>query len=318
MTVELRGLIPPLCTPLTPEGAVDVDSLRSLVEFQLNAGASGVFVLGSSGEAIYLDDADRLLVATEAARAVAGRVPLLVGALAPTASRVAQQCALLAGAEPDAVVVTGPFYAQLSPAEVKGHFRMAADAAGRPVVAYDIPGNTGYKLPADVLTTLLSDGVLAGVKDSSGDLSAFAALAARLGPDRTASVMSGADTQALDALRAGADGLVPGLSNVRPRWFTALLAEPSGPRAEAYQAAITALNAIFRIGSEHGVGRHASEIGAMKHLLVRDGVIAAPRSPSPLSPYPEPARAALFALVDGIDRHLATALATIPEGKSRV
>lgn len=79
MTVELRGLIPPLCTPLTPEGAVDVDSLRSLVEFQLNAGASGVFVLGSSGEAIYLDDADRLLVATEAARAVAGRVPLLVG-----------------------------------------------------------------------------------------------------------------------------------------------------------------------------------------------------------------------------------------------
>ena len=57
MTVELSGLIPPLVTPLTREGGVDVDSLRSLIKFQLDAGASGIFVLGSSGEAVYLDHA---------------------------------------------------------------------------------------------------------------------------------------------------------------------------------------------------------------------------------------------------------------------
>lgn len=319
MTVELSGLIPPLVTPLTREGGVDVDSLRSLIKFQLDAGASGIFVLGSSGEAVYLDDAARLLVAAETVRAVAGRVPVLVGALAPTASRVAQQCALLAGAGPDAFVVTGPFYAQLSPAEIADHFRIAAAAAaGRPVVAYDIPGNVGYKLPAEVLEGLLRTGVLAGVKDSSGDLPAFTALAVALGQDRTVSLMSGADTQAMGALAAGTDGLVPGLSNVRPRWFTALLANPTGPHADAYQAAITALNAIFRIGAEHGTGRHASEIGAMKHLLARDRIIGCPRSPLPLTPYPEAAGETVVALVDAIDRRLAADLVAISEGEFHV
>jgi hypothetical protein len=66
------GLIPPLCTPLTEHRSIDVASLERLISFQIEAGADGIFVLGSSGEAAYLNDADRCTVVASAVGAVAG------------------------------------------------------------------------------------------------------------------------------------------------------------------------------------------------------------------------------------------------------
>jgi 4-hydroxy-tetrahydrodipicolinate synthase len=310
--MKLTGLIPPIITPLTAEREVDGHALREVIEFQLDAGAQGIFVLGSSGEAIYLDDDERHLVARTARDAIGGRVPLLVGALAPTVRRVVQQFGVVGASRPDAFVVTGPFYAQASHAELAAHFRIAAAESDRPVVAYDIPGNVGYALPAEVTAPLLADGTLAGLKDSSGDTEKFARLAAELGADRDAALLSGADTTALAALAAGAEGFVPGLANVRPDLFVALLdAHRAGDdaRAAALQRAIASLNGLFRIGMQHGLGRHASEIGGMKHVLAARGVIRHTASPVPLEPYPAAAAEAASALLTEIDRQLDADLA---------
>jgi 4-hydroxy-tetrahydrodipicolinate synthase len=311
-----RGLIPPICTPLTASGGVDVDSLRDLIDFQLSAGASGIFILGSSGEAIYLDDANRRLVAETARAAVGDRAPLLVGALAPTANRVVQQIRLLEPTGPDAFVVTAPFYAQPSNREIASHFRLAAAASPVPVLAYDIPGNVGYKLPADVSVELLSDGVIAGLKDSSGDVDEFEQIARRLGSAKSGALLSGADTTALRALDAGADGLIPGLANIRPDLFAALIEAHRSQhhvRAGALQRAISTLNDIFRVGVKYGLGRHASEIGALKHVLADRGVIADATSPCPLEPYPAEAREEALALAASIDHQLARELAEAAE-----
>ncbi|GAB4064731.1 dihydrodipicolinate synthase family protein [Angustibacter speluncae] len=297
---RFAGVLTPICTPLTDDGEVDVDSLGSLVEFQLAAGASGVFVLGSSGEAIYLDDGARRTVAVATREALDGRGHLVVGALAPTADRVVQQLELLADVGADAFVVTPPFYAVPSPREVVAHFRQVAAAAGSmPLFAYDIPGNVGYKLDPALAVQLLGEGTVVALKDSSGDLDAFARVAAGLGPDRRCGLLSGADTTAVQALDRGADGLIAGLANVRPDLFVRLMdAHRTGAQREtaSLQGTITALNDLFAVGRRHGLGRHASEIGGLKHILRGLGVIASARTARPLEPYPPAAAAEADAL----------------------
>ncbi|MFV0428339.1 MAG: dihydrodipicolinate synthase family protein [Arachnia sp.] len=307
-----RGVIPPICTPFTADGGIDEDSLHRIVEFQLDAGAAGIFVLGSSGEVVYLSDRDRLRVLRIAAAAVRGRVPLLVGALAPTTNRVIQQLDMLAGHGADAFVVTAPFYAAMSQLEILQHFRMAAAAASAPVLAYDIPGNVGYKLSPVVAVELLADATLAGLKDSSGEVEVFTQIAAALGPERGAAMLSGADTTALLALHGGADGLIPGLSNIRPDLFVALLRahrDASTAEAEALQRGVSRLNQIFGIGTKYGLGRHAAEIGALKHILGERGVIQTTRPAAPLEPFPAAARDEATALMHAVDATLAADLA---------
>lgn len=120
-----------------------------------------------------------------------------MGALAPTITRVVQQFELLDGLGADAFVVTPPFYAAPSPREILSHFREAASASPVPVFAYDIPGNVGYKLDPALAAELLSEGTVTALKDSSGDLEAFAHVAALLGTPRRGTLLSGADTTAL-------------------------------------------------------------------------------------------------------------------------
>lgn len=96
----LRGVVPPVCTPLTPELEVDVPSLERLIDFLLAGGADGLFMLGSTGEAAYLPDRHRQRVLQAAVTRVAGQVPVLAGVIDMTTLRVLDHAAaaLKAGA----------------------------------------------------------------------------------------------------------------------------------------------------------------------------------------------------------------------------
>ena len=84
---ELSGIIPPMITPLGSTGAVDAVQVHDHVEFLLEAGVHGIFVVGSTGEAVYLDADQRMSVISATAEAVAGRVPVLAGAIEMTSGR---------------------------------------------------------------------------------------------------------------------------------------------------------------------------------------------------------------------------------------
>lgn len=297
------GVIPPIITPLTSEGAVDAASLEAVVEHHLASGVSGLFTLGSSGEGIYLHDADRRRVVDLVVAAVAGRVPVFAGAVDATTNRVIDQAAWLMDAGVDVLVVTGPFYANVTTTETRRHFEMVAASTSLPVFAYDIPGNVGRKLHQDSLLPLLADGTLAGLKDSSGDHTGFAEMITTLGPTREATMLTGADTAALAALDAGADGIVPGIGNVRPAAFVELVAawgRQDRTTCERLQGEITALTEVFAVGERHGIGRHASELGGLKSALHHAGVIADPAVSPPMSPYPPAARHELDQLLDSL------------------
>jgi len=190
----------------------------------------------------------------------------------------------------DAVVVTAPFYTRTHPAEIARHYRLVAAASPVPVVAYDLPVSVHTKLPADLVLELAADGVLAGLKDSSGDLGGFRTVVtgARTHPDITGfSVLTGSELIVDSALALGADGAVPGLANVDPHGYVrldALCRAGDWDRARAEQERLCTLFGLVGVGDPARMGGSSSALGAFKAALHLRGVIDCPATAEPQVP----------------------------------
>ncbi|UWX97410.1 dihydrodipicolinate synthase family protein [Arthrobacter zhaoxinii] len=273
---RFHGVIPPVVTPRTADGAVDTASLEKLTKHLLDGGVSGLFVLGSSAEVPYLTNDERDLVIRTIAGVNAGEVPILAGAAEQTTPRVIEEGRRLIGLGADAIVATSQFYAISDAAETEIHFRALHAAFDVPLFAYDVPVRTHFKLPLHLLVRLAQDGVLAGVKDSSGDDVGFRQLllATRDVPDFA--VFTGHEVVVDGALLGGAHGVVPGLGNVDPAGYAALYnAAQSGDFAEAarMQDRLASLFNIVYAPTPGRVSPGAGGLGAFKTALMLLGVI---------------------------------------------
>ncbi|MFE6531940.1 dihydrodipicolinate synthase family protein [Streptomyces rochei] len=284
----LRGVVPPVLTPLTPTGRVDTASVRRLTEHLIGAGVHGLFLLGSSGEAAYLTDTQRLTALETAVDSAAGRVPVLAGVIETTTARVLDRAADAARAGADALVATAPFYARTHPVEIADHFRRVREGAGLPLLAYDIPVAVHTRLPRDVVLGLAADATLAGLKDSSGDEGALRRLLIELrrhAPDF--SVLTGSELTVDCALLAGVDGVVPGLGNVDARGYVRLYtAARSGDwaAAKAEQDRLAALFALTEAGDPALMGPGSAALGGFKAAAQLLGLIDCAATAAPQVP----------------------------------
>ena len=187
--------------PFTEKRQLDLEALERSINRMIDAGVDGLFFLGSSGEVAFLTDAQRYHVLQEAIAMVHGRVPVLTGIIDMETMRVVDQAKRATGYGVDALVATAPFYALGGPKEVERHFRAIREHTDLPLFAYDLPACVHTKLDPTMLVRLGEDGVLQGVKDSSGDDVSFRWLC-----------LQNED----GAYLGGADGSVPGLANIDP------------------------------------------------------------------------------------------------------
>ena len=290
MTQLDGGVVPPVCTPLTPERELDVPSLERLAAFLIEAGMHGLFVTGSTGEVAYLPDETRYRALEVVAGVAAGQVPVLAGVIDTTTPRVVEHAKAAKAAGADALVATAPFYAPTHPVEFPGHFRAIRAAVDLPLIAYDIPVSVGHKLPVDVVLELTRDGTVDAVKDSSGDLDTLRTLL-----DEGARCYSGSEVLADVALFLGAHGLVPGVGNVDPHGYVRLYeAARRGDweTAKTEQARLRELFRIVHVGDGR-MGRYSSAMGAFKEGLVARGVITGGTTSVPMIPLNDTERAAV-------------------------
>jgi 4-hydroxy-tetrahydrodipicolinate synthase len=274
-TTVLRGVVPPLCTPLTEDGAVDRRSLARLCEFLIGAGVDGLFVGGSTSEVALLDDEQRFEALAGAVEAAAGGVPVLFGAIATGTSRTASLADRAARMGATAIVATAPFYIQPHPDEIVEHFRLLHERVDLPLVAYDIPSAVHVRLHPQTVVELARGGLIAGFKDSSGDMAGFRAVLAGTRGLPFAS-LTGSETLADLAVAAGGDGLVPGLGNVDPHGYVRLFrAAASGDAAAAgaEQERLTRLHQIIEVADRGRIGHTAAALGSFKAALAARGVI---------------------------------------------
>lgn len=214
---KFRGVVPPVVVPLKADRSLDVESFERSINRMIDADVDGLFFLGSSGGVAFASDAEREEIMDNACRIVNGRVPVMAGVIDIETNRVIDQIKRMEKYDVDAVVTTAPFYALSSQKEVERHFRIIRECTDLPIYAYDLPVSVHKKLERDMLVQLGKEGILQGVKDSSGDDVAFRLLLiANERAGHPLQIFTGHEVVVDGAYLGGADGSVPGLSNVDP------------------------------------------------------------------------------------------------------
>lgn len=302
-TAQLAGVVPPVVTPLHTDGSIDVASLERLVEHLIESGVSGLFALGSSGETAYFTDDQRVEILQTIARVNAGRVPLIAGAIELTCVRIIETARRLIAAGADTIVTTAPLYAINSPAETAAHFRAIAAAIDAPLWAYDVPVRVHSKLSADLLVQLGTEGVIEGVKDSSGDDVGFRRLlAANEAAGSPLRLFTGHEV-VVDAMAlAGAHGVVPGLANVEATGYVRLWDAATSGDWDAARSEQERLNRLFEIVFQtSGLSPDAAGVGAFKTAMVARGLIGGATMAFPVQPLEGESVERIHAILDSMD-----------------
>lgn len=173
LQMPLRGIIPPLVTPLLDNDKLDEKGLEKLIEHVIAGGVHGIFILGTTGEFASLSHHLRKELIQKSCRLVDGRVPVLVG-ISDSAfieSLNLAECAAENGA--DAVVLTPPYYFSSGQPELLEYLKRIMKHIPLPTFIYNMPVHTKVNFAPETVKRAAEIHGIIGMKDSSGRLSYF-------------------------------------------------------------------------------------------------------------------------------------------------
>ena len=217
---------------------LDLDGFASNLRAHLAAGADGVLVAGSTGEAALLDEGERQRLLEMARSVVPSDRWLLAGVGAESTRQVVRRCAVAADIGCDVALVVAPHYygPQMTTQALLAHYRRIADSSPIPVGLYNIPKYMHFALAAELVAEMAQHPNVIGIKDSSGDPALLAGYLAS--QSDTFGVLTGSGTGLAAALAAGASGgiLAVGLlATGLARGIVDAARAGDGERAEALQ-----------------------------------------------------------------------------------
>ncbi|MBM6774876.1 dihydrodipicolinate synthase family protein [Olsenella profusa] len=281
---KFSGVIPPVVVPLKQDRSLDVASFEKSVNRMIEAGVDGLFILGSSSEVVFSTDERRREVISNMVRIVDGRVPVLAGIIDTETERMIEHGKAAEQLGVDALVATCPFYALQGIDEIEWSFRCLHDALDLPLFAYDIPVCVHNKLDWKMLLRLGEDGVLTGVKDSSGDDISFRFLCiANEEAGHPLTLLTGHEVVVDGAYLGGADGSVPGLANVEPYGYVRMWKAAQEGDWATVKAEQDRLARIMHITDvTKGVKGFGAGVGAFKTALMLMGIFETNQMPRPV------------------------------------
>ena len=214
--MQIRGIIPPVATPMQANEDLDLPRLKWLLDHLITSGVHGVFVLGTNSEFYALDEIEKQQVIATAVEHVRGRVPVYAGTGAETTREAVRLTKMAEKEGVDGVSVITPYFVIPNQQEIYDHYRRIAEATRLPVILYNNPATCGgVKIDVETVARLAEIPNILGVKDSSGDLQNTIEFI-RVVPE-TFSVLMGRDTLIYPAMIFGARGAVPATANIAPR-----------------------------------------------------------------------------------------------------
>lgn len=208
-----RGAFTALVTPFA-DGRVDVDTLRALVERQIEGGINGLVPCGTTGESVTLDKAETETVFRAVVEQAKGRVPVIAGVGTNDTQKSIGLAALAKKCGADGLLVVVPYYNKPTQKGLEAHFRTLLDAARMPAMLYNIPGRTGIDLALETFASLADVEHVVAIKEATGNVVRAQQILARCG-DRF-DVLSGDDAITLPMMASGGSGVVSVTSNLLP------------------------------------------------------------------------------------------------------
>jgi 4-hydroxy-tetrahydrodipicolinate synthase len=266
---RLQGYIPAIPTPFDRDGSIDRSALADFCERQIHEGAAALVACGTTGEAPTLTRGEHDTVVRIAVDVAAGRVPVIAGAGSNSTVHAIELAQDAEAAGADAILSVVPYYNKPTQAGLYAHFRTITEAAGLPMLLYDVPTRSACGLADETIARLAELPRCVGLKDASGDISRPLRLRALVGSQFR--LLSGDDATALAFFAQGGDGCISVTSNVAPGLCRALhLAWRQGDIVRAQQLAAASARltaALFRESNPVPVKYALSRMNLMSPLV---------------------------------------------------
>jgi 4-hydroxy-tetrahydrodipicolinate synthase len=267
----LRGIIPPMITPLLDTDTLDDKGVANLVEHLINGGVHGIFILGTTGEAQHLSRKIKESLIRQTAQCIRGRVPLLVGVTDSALydslyiARTAAEC------HASAVVAAPPYFFTLGKPELTTYYQALADRSPLPLYLYNMPSHTKTMIETDTVLTLSQHPNIIGLKDSSANGAYFCKLLDLFGNRPDFGLYVGPEEMMAAMVLLGAHGGVSGGANLYPEVFVQLYQAAESGNVEETRRCQARMIAISR--ELYNIGRFGSSyIKGIKTALFLKGI----------------------------------------------
>ena len=260
-----KGSLVALVTPFDGNNQVDFASLKSLIDFHVEAGSDGLVIAGTTGESATLSRTEHIDLIVRAVEISDGRLPVIAG----TGSNSTAQTVDLSRAVVDtgiaALLVVVPYYNKPVQEGIYQHFTAVADAVEKPIMLYNVPGRTVADMLPETVARLAQHDNIFGIKEATGDINRLRAIQNLVDDDFM--LYSGDDFTLLPFIEEGGHGVVTVSGNVAPEQLARLcrlaLAGHS-VEAKALDDTLQALNkALFIESSPIPVKWAVSQMGLM-------------------------------------------------------
>lgn len=265
-----RGLGIALVTPFTSDGQVDYNSLKRLVEYQIDNGADFLCILATTGETPCLtqDEKDKI---TQLVKDVNhGRLPILKGCGGNNTAAVVEELRTADWSGIDGILSVCPYYNKPSQEGLYQHFKAISEASPLPVVLYNVPGRTGINLKPETTVRLANDCEnIVAVKEASGSLEQVDEIIKNK-PQRF-DVLSGDDALTFSMVVSGAAGVISVIGNALPKEFSRMIRlEFQGeyePARKIHHMFTELYSLLFVDGNPAGVKALLHEMGFIENQL---------------------------------------------------
>ncbi len=240
----LTGSLVAIVTPMFEDGRLDLDALKKLIDFHVDAGTDGIVIVGTTGESPTVDVDEHCLLIKTTVDYVAKRVPVIAGT---GANSTAEAIALTAKAKSlgaDACLLVAPYYNKPSQEGLYQHFKAVAEAVDIPQILYNVPGRTGCDLSNDTVLRLAQVRNIVGIKDATGGIERGTDLLLRAPSDFA--VYSGDDASALALMLLGGKGVISVTANVAPKLMHEMCVQALSGNLVAAKAANAKLFALHQ------------------------------------------------------------------------
>ena len=215
----LRGVVPPLITPLADEYNLDLPGLKKLIEHVLAGGVHGLFLLGTTGEGPSLSYELKYEMVKKSCEIIAGRVPVLVGITDTSFAESIRLAEHAAACGADAVVLAPPYYFPAGQAELLEYFEHLAPKLPLPLFLYNMPAMTKVTIDVETLRKASEIDNIVGFKDSGGNMIKYHEYINAMQDKPDFSMLIGPEELLGESVLFGGHGGVAGGANIKPRLF---------------------------------------------------------------------------------------------------
>ena len=218
MHFEAKGIITAMVTPLTEQYQVHEKSLRRLVNYMIEGGVHGLFVVGTSGEFYGLSKEQRKQAFEICIDEAKGRIPIYAGVNGITTKEAVEYAQMAEEVHADAISVLTPMFISVSQKELYQHYSDIAASTSLPMLLYNNVGKTNVNIGVDTAVKLSKIKNIVGIKDSSGDFTLTSEyIRNTYKQDDPFYVLSGRDTLIHACLCYGGHGAITACANIAPR-----------------------------------------------------------------------------------------------------